>query len=98
MGHICPEAEDGGPLAYVEHGDPIEIHVPEIRLLVPEEELHKWMEVPPARPDPLAPEMRAAHQRMVSCPNTGGSLVVRRGDSTPASPPLVEGLEMENVR
>jgi dihydroxy-acid dehydratase len=34
VGHITPEALDGGPLALVEEGDLIEIHVPERRLAV----------------------------------------------------------------
>ncbi len=34
VGHVTPEAIDGGPLALVEEGDLIEIHVPERRLAV----------------------------------------------------------------
>ncbi|HET7771832.1 MAG TPA: dihydroxy-acid dehydratase [Chloroflexota bacterium] len=34
VGHITPEALDGGPIALVEEGDLIEIHVPERRLAV----------------------------------------------------------------
>ncbi len=34
VGHITPEAYDGGPLALVEEGDLIEIHVPERRLAI----------------------------------------------------------------
>jgi len=32
IGHICPEASDGGPIALVEDGDIIEINIPERRL------------------------------------------------------------------
>jgi dihydroxy-acid dehydratase len=32
IGHVCPEAMDGGPLAVVQNGDPIEINIPERRL------------------------------------------------------------------
>lgn len=41
VGHICPEAADGGPLAIVENGDLIRIDVPNRRvdLLVAEEEM-----------------------------------------------------------
>ena len=62
VGHVTPEAFDGGPIALVEDGDLIEIHVPERRLglvgvrqqqLEPEqmrqiltERLSRW--VPPA--------------------------------------------------
>jgi dihydroxy-acid dehydratase len=34
VGHVTPEALDGGPLALVEEGDLIEIHVPERRLAI----------------------------------------------------------------
>jgi dihydroxy-acid dehydratase len=41
VGHISPEAMDGGPLALVEEGDTIEIDIPQRRidLVVPAEEL-----------------------------------------------------------
>lgn len=41
IGHISPEAADGGPIAFVEEGDKIEIDIPgrKLNLLVPEEEL-----------------------------------------------------------
>src|SRR5438128_8661739 len=32
VGHVTPEALDGGPIALVENGDLIEIHIPERRL------------------------------------------------------------------
>lgn len=32
VGHVCPEASDGGPIALVEDGDMIEIDIPERRL------------------------------------------------------------------
>ncbi len=32
IGHVCPEAEEGGPLAWVQSGDPIEIDIDEHRL------------------------------------------------------------------
>jgi dihydroxy-acid dehydratase len=34
VGHVTPEALDGGPIALVEEGDLIEIHVPERRLAI----------------------------------------------------------------
>jgi dihydroxy-acid dehydratase len=34
VGHVTPEALDGGPIALVEEGDLIEIHIPERRLAV----------------------------------------------------------------
>lgn len=47
VGHICPEAADGGPLAIVENGDRISIDVPNRRLdlLVSEEEMARRFEV-----------------------------------------------------
>jgi dihydroxy-acid dehydratase len=67
VGHICPEAWDGGPLAHVQDGDLIEINVLEnrIQLLVPDRELARRVKVPPARPDHPAPGMLAAYRQMV---------------------------------
>lgn len=41
IGHVCPEAADGGPIGLVQEGDQIEIDIPaaKITLLVSEEEL-----------------------------------------------------------
>lgn len=41
IGHVCPEAWEGGPIALVENGDKIEIDIPkrQINLIVDEEEL-----------------------------------------------------------
>jgi dihydroxy-acid dehydratase len=46
VGHICPEAADGGPLAIVENGDLIRIDVPNrcVDLLVGEEEMARRFE------------------------------------------------------
>ncbi|AOY75865.1 dihydroxy-acid dehydratase [Clostridium formicaceticum] len=43
VGHISPEAQEGGPIAFVQDGDMIEIDIPErkLELLVGEEELKK---------------------------------------------------------
>lgn len=73
VGHICPEAWDGGPLAYVKDGDLIEINVREnrIQLLITDGELARRMEVPPTRPDHPAPGMLAAYRRMVQGADTG---------------------------
>lgn len=54
IGHVCPEAYDGGPLAVVRDGDPIAIDIParKVDLLVPAEEvaarLREWRR--PERP------------------------------------------------
>jgi dihydroxy-acid dehydratase len=49
IGHISPEAAEGGPIAVVRNGDPIEIDIPgkRLNLLIPDAELKKrlsqWM-------------------------------------------------------
>jgi dihydroxy-acid dehydratase len=53
IGHVCPEAYDGGPIALLEDGDYIQIDIPnkEINLLVDEKTLierkKKWKQPPP---------------------------------------------------
>jgi len=53
IGHVCPEAADGGPIALVQDGDIIDIDIPNRRLdiRVPESELEerksKWKPNPP---------------------------------------------------
>jgi dihydroxy-acid dehydratase len=73
VGHISPEAWDGGLLAYVKDGDLIDINVPEqrIELLVPDEELNRRREVPPARPTHPAPGILAAYRERVSGAESG---------------------------
>lgn len=73
VGHICPEAWDGGPLAYVRDGDLIEINVPEKRmeLLVSEEELKRRQKKPPDRPDHPAPGLLSAYRDMVGGADAG---------------------------
>ncbi len=73
VGHVCPEAWDGGPLAYVRDGDMIEINVPESRLsvLISDEELRDRQKSPPARPDHPAPGVLAAYRERVRGAETG---------------------------
>lgn len=73
VGHISPEAWEGGPLAYVRDGDPIEINIPENRidLLIPEGELKKRQQQPPERPDHPAPGLLSAYRRMVGGAESG---------------------------
>ena len=53
VGHVAPEAADGGPMAFVEDGDRIRINIPErtLDLLVDEAELEQrrkdWQLLPP---------------------------------------------------
>ena len=73
VGHICPEAWEGGPLAYVQDGDLVEIDVParRIQLLLPGEELRRRMQTPPHRPHHPAPGMLAAYRQMVRGADSG---------------------------
>lgn len=54
IGHVCPEAAAGGPIALVHDGDPIRIDVPSRRLdlLVTPAELASRRAEPPQRPTP----------------------------------------------
>jgi dihydroxy-acid dehydratase len=76
IGHISPEAAAGGPLAFVEAGDKIEIDIPnrKISLLVSEEELAKrkaaWK-----RPEPKVKHgYLARYASMVTSADTGAVL------------------------
>ena len=73
VGHICPEAWDGGPLAFVRDGDPIEINVPEnrLQLLITDEELRERQKMTPVRPNHPAPGMLATYRQTVSGADTG---------------------------
>lgn len=78
IGHISPEAAEGGPIAFVENGDPIFIDLEErtISLMVPEAELHdrkaQWKQ----------PEQKikkgylARYSKLVTSASTGGILKI----------------------
>jgi dihydroxy-acid dehydratase len=53
IGHVSPEAAEGGAIALVEEGDPIEIDIPNrsIMLAVPEQEIAKRRAIMDARGD-----------------------------------------------
>lgn len=74
IGHISPEAADGGIIALVEEGDEIEIDIPgrRLNLLVSDEELKKRREnwQPPVRESPY-PVLRR-YARQVSSAAAGG--------------------------
>jgi dihydroxy-acid dehydratase len=67
VGHICPEAWDGGPIALVREGDMIEINIPakRLQLLVSDEEMRRRQASPPALPDHPAPGVLAAYKKAV---------------------------------
>ncbi len=73
VGHVCPEAWDGGPIAFVRDGDQIEIDVPKgrLELLISDEELQRRREAGLRRPDHPAPGMLAAYRRMVGSADKG---------------------------
>ena len=67
VGHVCPEAWDGGPLAHVRDGDRIEINVPEnrLQLLISDQELQQRQKTAPVRPDHPAPGLLKAYRQNV---------------------------------
>lgn len=73
IGHVSPEAIEGGPIALVKDGDLIEINIPErnLNLKVSEEELKKRKAafVPPKKE---VTGYLARYQRSVHSANTGG--------------------------
>lgn len=76
IGHICPEAMEGGPIALVENGDLISIDIPKrsLQLLVTEEELTKrrlaWVR-PQTR---VTSGYLARYAKLVSSANKGAVL------------------------
>jgi dihydroxy-acid dehydratase len=73
VGHVCPEAWEGGPLAYVQQGDMIEINVPanRLELKVSDEELEKRQHTPAKRPDHPTPGLLGAYRKMVNGADSG---------------------------
>ncbi|WP_029421029.1 dihydroxy-acid dehydratase [Alicyclobacillus macrosporangiidus] len=78
VGHISPEAAEGGPLALLENGDRVVIDLPSRRIdvLLPEEELARRR----AAWQPPEPKVKsgylARYQKLVTSANTGGILKV----------------------
>lgn len=78
IGHISPEAAEGGPIAFVENGDKIRIDLPNrtIKLLVSDEELAErkigWVE-----PEPKVKKgYLARYSKLVTSANTGGIMKI----------------------
>ncbi len=73
VGHVTPEAWDGGPIAYVQDGDIVEIDVPNgrIALMVSDEELRRRMANPPERPDHPAHGVLGSYRERVGGADTG---------------------------
>jgi dihydroxy-acid dehydratase len=78
IGHISPEAAEGGPIAFVENGDPIFIDLEErtITLEVPEAELHdrkaQWKQPEPK----IKKGYLARYSKLVTSASTGGILKI----------------------
>jgi dihydroxy-acid dehydratase len=73
VGHICPEAWDDGPLAYVHDGDQIDINIPEgrLQLLVSDDELRSRRQTGIKKPKHPAPGVLEAYRRMVGGADKG---------------------------
>ncbi|GAM12796.1 dihydroxy-acid dehydratase [Mesobacillus selenatarsenatis] len=78
IGHISPEAAEGGPIAFVENGDPIFIDLEErtISLEVPETELQdrkaQWKQPEPK----IKKGYLARYSKLVTSASTGGILKI----------------------
>ncbi|SDD86024.1 dihydroxy-acid dehydratase [Sporomusa acidovorans] len=76
IGHVAPEAADGGPIAYVKEGDRIQIDIPNrtLELLVSEEELAKRkQEMPIVQRENKSPALRR-YVKLVGDVSTGAAL------------------------
>jgi dihydroxy-acid dehydratase len=73
VGHVSPEAWQGGPLAYVYDGDIIEIDVQagHLELQIQPQDLQQRMKQSPARPDHPAPGMLRAYRKGVGGAHLG---------------------------
>ncbi|MHB8909558.1 MAG: dihydroxy-acid dehydratase [Syntrophales bacterium] len=73
VGHVCPEAWDDGPIAYVRDGDLIEIDCPggRLELLISDDEMERRRKAGTKKPDHPAPGVLAAYRRMVASADTG---------------------------
>ncbi len=76
VGHVCPEASTGGPIALVEEGDIIEIDIPNrsLNLLVDEEELTKRKEAWAAPEPNITKGWLTRYAKLVSSASKGAIL------------------------
>ena len=76
IGHISPEAADGGPLAIVKEGDLIKIDIPkrELSLRVGQKEIENRMATRPPAPNRESKGYLHRYQAMVGSANTGAIL------------------------
>ena len=73
IGHISPEAAEGGPIAIVKDGDPIRIDIPgrKLELLLSEEEIQKRLKQWSPPPPKISKGYMARYSRMVTSSSTG---------------------------
>ena len=73
VGHVCPEAWDDGPIAYVQDGDLIEIDLPvgKLELLIPVEEMQRRREAGAKKPNHPAPGVLSAYRKTVGGADAG---------------------------
>ena len=73
VGHVCPEAWDDGPIAYVKDGDQILIDCPagKLELLISDEEMQGRRKKKPKKPDHPAPGVLAAYRKGVGSADKG---------------------------
>ena len=79
IGHVCPEAAQGGPIALIEEGDIISINIPENRLdvKVSEEAMQKRREKWQPRQPRVTTGYLARYEKMVSSANRGAVLEIK---------------------
>ncbi|OPY89708.1 MAG: Dihydroxy-acid dehydratase [Syntrophus sp. PtaU1.Bin208] len=73
IGHISPEAAEGGPISLVKEGDRIAINIPERTLIlkVDEEELQRRKQAWQPKPQPALSGYLARYARLVTSASTG---------------------------
>ncbi|MFA5839766.1 MAG: dihydroxy-acid dehydratase [Candidatus Margulisiibacteriota bacterium] len=76
IGHISPEAAEGGPIAAIRNGDKIEIDIPnrQLNLLVSKAEIKKRMKNFKPLPPKINKGWLARYQQLVTSAHTGGVL------------------------
>ncbi|HOS03887.1 MAG TPA: dihydroxy-acid dehydratase, partial [Candidatus Hydrogenedentes bacterium] len=76
IGHVSPEAADGGLIALVRDGDLIEIDIPArtLNLKLSDAEIDARRKEAPAAPDRKLSGWLKRYQRMVTSANTGAVL------------------------
>ncbi|MFA6357032.1 MAG: dihydroxy-acid dehydratase, partial [Candidatus Omnitrophota bacterium] len=73
LGHISPEAAEGGPIAAIRDGDTIEIEIPnrELELKVSKSELAKRMKKIKAQKPKITTGYLARYAKLVTSASTG---------------------------